>query len=173
MADAYTSAMNSAVDIYHYVTSLDEILWGGLLVAISLAMHAFGMLWTLRTSQALKVRFQRVPTFAGGLSILILTSWMITLVHILEVMTWAAFFQWKHCFANYSQAVYYAFTEYTTVGSELNLPLQWHLLSGMIATAGLLGFAWSTGVLLTLAQDFQQQQLQIYRQRHEKRPDSS
>jgi hypothetical protein len=31
----------------------------------------------------------------------------------------------------------------------------------MIATSGLMGFAWSTGVLLTLAQDFQQQQLQL------------
>jgi len=34
------------------------------------------------------------------------------------------------------------------------------LLEGMIATAGLLGFAWSTGVLLTLAQEFQDQQMQ-------------
>ena len=29
----------------------------------------------------------------------------------------------------------------------------------MIATAGLLGFRWSTGVLMTLAQEFQDQQM--------------
>jgi hypothetical protein len=51
--------------------------------------------------------------------------------------------------------------QYTTVGSDYRLPENWRLLSGMIATSGLMGFAWSTGVLLTLAQDFQQQQLQL------------
>jgi hypothetical protein len=39
----------------------------------------------------------------------------------------------------------------------------------MIATAGLLTFAWSTGILLTLAQDFQDQQLKLLKQRREKR----
>ena len=31
----------------------------------------------------------------------------------------------------------------------------------MIATAGLLGFAWSTGVMLTLAQNFQVHRMQL------------
>jgi len=31
-----------------------------------------------------------------------------------------------------------------------------------------MGFAWSTGVLLTLAQDFQQQQLQLRKAKHER-----
>jgi hypothetical protein len=38
----------------------------------------------------------------------------------------------------------------------------------MIATAGLLGFAGSTGVLLTLAQEFQDQQMQRLEERREK-----
>lgn len=62
-------------------------------------------------------------------------------------------------FPNYSTASYFAFMEYTTVGSPLNLPQTWRLLEGMIATAGLLGFAWSTGVLMTLAQEFQEGQM--------------
>ena len=64
-------------------------------------------------------------------------------------------------FPNYSTASYFAFMEYTTVGSPLNLPQTWRLLEGMIATAGLLGFAWSTGVLMTLAQEFQEGQMQL------------
>jgi hypothetical protein len=31
-----------------YVTSLEEIIWGGTLVAVTKAMHGFGMLWVLR-----------------------------------------------------------------------------------------------------------------------------
>jgi hypothetical protein len=38
----------------------------------------------------------------------------------------------------------------------------------MIAMAGLLTFAWSTGVLLTIAQDFQDQQMQLLKRRREK-----
>jgi hypothetical protein len=93
---------------------------------------------------------------------------MIMFVHIVEVLMWSGFFQWKHCFANISTATYFAFLEYTTVGSAINLPLNWRLLEGMIATAGLLGFAWSTGVLMTLAQEFQDQQMQRLKERREK-----
>ena len=51
------------------------------------------------------------------------------------------------------------------MGSAYNLPLKWRLLEGMIATAGLLGFAWSTGVLYPLAQEFQDQQVQRRKER--------
>ncbi len=40
----------------------------------------------------------------------------------------------------------------------------------MIATAGLLGFAWSTGVLLTLASTFQENQLKRLTARHQHPP---
>jgi hypothetical protein len=58
-----------------------------------------------------------------------------------------------------SVAYYFTVMEYTTVGSQYNLPLRWRLLEGMVAMAGLLCFAWSTGVLFTLAQEFQQKQM--------------
>jgi voltage-gated potassium channel len=156
-----------------YVTSMDEMFWGVILVAASLMMHGMGMLGTLRVSDAYKRRFQNSTSFIIGIIHLILASWMITLAHVLEVMMWAGFFQWKHCFVNYSTAAYFALNEYTTVGSEFNLPTNWRLLEGMIATAGLLGFAWSTAVLLTLAQNFQERRMQFLEQKsHQKHPAS-
>jgi hypothetical protein len=80
-------------------------------------------------------------------------------------MMWAGFFHWKDCFKTFSTAVYFAGLQYTTVGSSLNLPKEWRLLEIMTASAGLLGFAWSTGVLMTLAQEFQEQQLRLLRER--------
>lgn len=161
--------MTNSPSLYsHYVTSIDEIAWGSLLVALTLVIHGFGMIWTLRISNALKRRYEPDPSFLAGISILILTTWIITFVHIAEIMVWAAFFQWKDCFQNYSEAAYFAFMDYTTVGSDYNLPLNWRLLEGMIATAGLMGFAWSTGVILTLAQEFQDQQLGLISKRRKK-----
>jgi hypothetical protein len=149
-----------------YVTSVHEIGWGLLLVAVSLAMHAVGMITTLRFHGAYKQRFEGAASMVKGLVGLILASWMILAVHLSEVIVWALFFQWKECFPNLSIAVYFALDEYTTVGSPLDLPSNWRLLEGMIATAGLLGFAWSTGVLFSLASTFQENQLKRLTARH-------
>jgi hypothetical protein len=77
-----------------YVISLEEIFWGGTLVGITMAMHGIGMLSVLRASGGLKQRFERKPSLASGITILILSSWMIICVHLTEVMVWAAFFLW-------------------------------------------------------------------------------
>jgi len=152
-----------------YVTSLEEISWGVGLIALTMGVHGFGMFWTLRLDNAFKARFGRRPSFFSGLTNIIVASWLLVLVHIVEVMMWAAFFQWKNCFPNFSTANYFALNEYTTVGSNLRLPQSLRLLEGMIATAGLLAFAWSTGVLLTLARDFQAQQMQRLQQQRQAR----
>ena len=148
-----------------YVTRLKELIWGTVLVAATLGIHGFGMLWTLRFDSAFKQRIGPSRSFLLGMSNLIVASWLMLFVHISEVMMWALFFLWKGCFPNLSIANYFALNEYTTVGSELRLPHDWRLLEGTIAIAGLLAFAWTTGVLLTLARDFQAQQLDNYERR--------
>jgi hypothetical protein len=152
-----------------YVTSLEEVFWGGVLVAITMAMHGFGMPIVLRLQGALRRRFEKTPSFAKGILILILASWSILLVHLLEVLVWAAFFLWKGALPTASLAYYFSLNEYTTVGSAYSLPLPWRLLEGMIAMAGLLTFAWSTGILFTLAQDFQAQQMKLLELRRARR----
>jgi hypothetical protein len=48
------------------------------------------------------------------------------------------------------------------------LPQRWHLLEALLAMAGLLTVAWSTGILYMLAQDFQNNQLRIRKQKRER-----
>jgi hypothetical protein len=160
--------MNDAPPAPPYVTSLEEVIWGGILVAITMAMHGLGMLAVLRVNTRLKWRFAQSRSFVAGIGILILASWMILLVHLVEVVVWAGFFYWKGAFGNASTSYYFSLNQYTTVGSSLGLPLHWRLLEGMIAAAGLLTFAWSTGVLLVLAQEFQDQQMASFKQRRTK-----
>jgi hypothetical protein len=150
-----------------YVTSLEEVLWGGLLVAITMTLHGFGMMAVLRVNYSIKQWLGKYTDILAGLIPIILASWMIMLVHLIEVGVWAGFFLWKGAFANRSLSYYFSLNEYTTVGSNFNLPLHWRLLEGMIATAGLLTFAWSTGILITLAQEFQDQRIRLFKQRHE------
>ena len=162
--------MNTPLPEPQYVTSLEEVLWGGLLVAITMAMHGFGMLAVLRVNNAIKQWIGKKTGIMAGLFPVILASWMIMLVHLTEVAVWAGFFLWQGAFPNRSVSYYFSLNEYTTVGSGFNLPLHWRLLEGMIATAGLLTFAWSTGILITLAQEFQDQRTRLFKQRHQNQP---
>lgn len=156
-----------------YVISLEEILWGGILVAITMAIHGSGMLAVLRVNHAVKNRVGTKTGLMAGLFPIILASCMIIIVHLIEVMVWAGFFLWRGAFANQSLAFYFSLNEYTTVGSAFNLPQHWRLLEGMIATAGLLAFAWSTGILITLAHEFQDQQMELIKRRYQKRSSKS
>jgi len=160
--------MHFTVEDLGYATSLEKMVWGGTLVAVTLAIHGFGMVWTMHAASSLKQRFARNETFAMGMGIIILASWMIIVVHLAEVLVWAGFFLACGGMPNASLSYYFALMDYTTLGSNFNLPHRWRLLEGMIAIAGLMTFAWSTGVLLTLAQEFQDQQLQVLRRRREK-----
>ena len=158
-----------------YSTRIEEGLWGALLLAVTLAMHGFGMLVTLRAINALKERLPRPESFAVGLAVIIGASWMIILVHMIEVGIWAHFFLWKEAVAgaynNLSLCYYFALMDYTTLGSNYNLKLDWRLLEGMIGITGLLTFAWSTGILLTFAQEYQDRHLaQIKARRAQRGP---
>jgi hypothetical protein len=153
----------------NYVTSLEEVLWGTTLIALTTAIHGCGMVATLRACHAIGHGSGRQLSFVRGAAILILASWMIVLVHLVELLVWALFFLWQGAIDDPSAAYYFALMQYTTVGSGINLPLRWRLLDGMVAIAGLMTFAWSTGVLFMLAQEFQSTQLSAMSARREVR----
>jgi hypothetical protein len=155
-----------------YVISLDEIMWGGVLLAITMALHGVGMLLTLRVSDYVKQRFEPYDSLVLGLGALILASWMIIMVNLLEIGVWTGFFVWKDAMTNPSRAFYYALANYTTLDSGY-LPLRWRLLEGMLAMAGLLTCAWSTGVLFMLVQEFQEAQLKRLKRRRGKHDSAS
>jgi hypothetical protein len=152
-----------------YVVSLEEVLSGACLMAVTMTIHGFGMLTVLRVSSYMNRNLETKNSLVTRMAPVILATCMILVVHLVEVMVWATFFIWKGAFPNSSIAFYFSLNEYTTVGSAFTLPLRWRLLEGMIAIAGLLAFAWSTGVLFTLAQKFQEHQMELYRTQHQKK----
>jgi hypothetical protein len=158
-APAHEDRSVNAASTDVYVTSLDEVTWGVMLIALTMVIHGFGVIVTLRTGGALQRRQAGRTTFFAGISPLIVGTWILVLVHLVEVLLWALFFWLRGTFPNASLAFYYTLMQYTTVGSEYNLPNRWRLLGGMVAMAGLLTVAWSTSVLFMMAQAFQSQQL--------------
>jgi hypothetical protein len=60
-----------------YVIRLEEVGWGCLLLAVTLAIHGLGMMITLRVANAIKDRFKESMSISLSLGIVILASWMI------------------------------------------------------------------------------------------------
>ena len=150
-----------------YVIRLDEIVWGGILLAITLVIHGTGMFQTLRINAALLERTQGSRSGARSMGILILAAWMIILYSLLEVMLWALFFYFRGAQPNLSSAFYNGLLNYTTLQAGY-LPLRWRLLEGMLAMAGLLTFAWSTSVLFAVAQGLTDEALREHRRKRNK-----
>ena len=134
-----------------YLISLEEVVWGFGLIGITMWIHGIGMLATMTANDAIRARTARLRRTNLGVGSVVLASLMIVFVHILEVLVWAGFFMVSDAMPNPHAAMYFSLMQYTTVGSDLHLPMHWRLLEGMIAIAGLMTFAWSTGVLFTLA----------------------
>jgi hypothetical protein len=149
-----------------YVIKLHEVLWGGLLVALTMAIHGTGMFAILGIADSLKERFAPVESFLGGLGIVILASVMIVMVNIVEVMMWTVFFVLAGAQPSHSTGFYNALLNYATLQAGY-LPRHWQLLEPLLGMAGLLTVAWSTGILYMLAQDFQDTQLRKRRRKHE------
>jgi Gpi18-like mannosyltransferase len=150
-----------------YVIKLNEVMWGGLLVAITMAIHGTGMFSILRLVDAIKERFEPLESFVGGLGLIILASLLIIVTNIIEVMVWTVFFFLQGAQTNHHRAFYNAMLNFTTLQAGY-LPDRWHLLEPLLGMAGLLTVAWSTGILYMLAQDFQNTQMRIRRQRRER-----
>jgi hypothetical protein len=150
-----------------YVIRLDEIAWGGLLLALTIAIHGAAMLQILRVSFMLTERTRsRTPSLWMRLGILIVAVWMIVFVHLVEIVIWSAFFVWNEAQPNIFSAFYHAMLNYTTLQAGY-LPVRWRLLEGMLGIAGLLTFAWSTSVLLSLVPKLAEAALQSVRQQRE------
>jgi 4-amino-4-deoxy-L-arabinose transferase-like glycosyltransferase len=152
-----------------YVIRLDEILWGGALLALTMAIHSAGMIQTLRLNAFLLERTRHNRTLSKAMGILIMATWMITLVSLFEVALWAQCFVWLGAQPNNSSALYYAILNYTTLNAGY-LPVRWRLLEGMLGMAGLLSYAWSAGVLFSLAQPLTEEALQAVRRKHNRQP---
>ena len=137
-----------------------------ILVAVTMAIHGCGMLLTIHTCTRFRNWTRKFGVLLVGLGPLILASWMIFACHILEVAFWTLFVWWIRAIPDLSNAFYFAILEYTTVGSSFTLPFHWRGLEGALAMTGLLTFAWSTGVLMSLVEQFQRHQFALLRSRH-------
>jgi len=114
------------------------------LVAVTVAVHAGGLAVLIRT---LLSKQARTPTRLWPLTwLLIRVTWVLILIHAIEIAVWALFYVWAGCLPDAESAFYFSGVTYATVGyGDLVLPKQWRMLGPVEGLAGILMCGLSTG----------------------------
>ena len=84
--------VNISADDLAYATSLEEVSWGLVLIGITMILHGLGMLVATITGNRVSLQLERYESFFLGLIPVVVASWIIVLVHLVEAMVWAGFF---------------------------------------------------------------------------------
>jgi hypothetical protein len=126
---------------------ITKLLLAGALMGLCVIIHASGVTWALR-------RIRRHPDFPGfwaGTWLFILVAAWIVLMHLFEIVVWAAFYFLKDAMPAMQTAVYFSAVTYTTTGyGDLVLPPEWRLVGAIEALTGILMCGWSTAFFLTV-----------------------
>ncbi|MFO1149780.1 MAG: hypothetical protein U1E62_15490 [Alsobacter sp.] len=149
-----------------YVTSAEEIVWGLVLITVTIVAHGIGTTLALVATDGSGRIGEPAPVLRDLARVNSLAA-LLVLLHLSEVLIWAGFFTWQDCFPTLSVSYYVALMDYTTLGCDYELPRRWQLLEGMIAICGLLTFAWTTSVLMSVVQKVQEGRLRRRRLRRQ------
>jgi voltage-gated potassium channel len=117
-------------------------------VAIHGAGMVFGLRWLTRIWSRQGHHFSRWTMFR----ILVSVVYGLLLLHVVQIILWAAFYQWSGCFPDFNTSFYYSATSYATVGyGDVIPPGEWRILGSVQGVTGILMFGWSTGALFSVA----------------------
>jgi len=91
----------------------------------------------------------------------------IALIHIFEVLLWAAFLMMLGLMGDALSAIIFSGSCYTTVGfAPDSLPYGWKSLAFFIAFTGLFSLAWTTSVMINMTNVYRQAWRAKYERKH-------
>jgi hypothetical protein len=138
---------------------LFALLIAGVLVAVTVAMHAVGLAALLRP--LMKSHAQPLARFWPITWLLIRVTWSLILIHLAEISVWGMFYFWKDCLPDAESAFYFAGVTYTTVGyGDLVLPKPWRLLGPVEGLTGILMCGLSAGLFFAVVSKIYASRLQ-------------
>ena len=124
-----------------------QLLVGGTVSVLNIAVHALVMMIVVRVAQAKGAQTASYPSLIL-MAVMIPTVSILMIAHGLEVMVWSLAYLVVGAAPPGADLVYFAFVNYTTLGYGDVTPLEnWRLLGPLTAMNGVLLFGWSTAVI--------------------------
>jgi hypothetical protein len=132
--------------------------WGLLLITVTTAAHAFGIVMIFRglqrTSRLVGRRTRHIHHRTARVAALIgIVGLLLAILHGMEASFWAAAYLWLGAVGSQSDAMLYSLDSFTTRGeSGLVLGADWRLMGALEAANGMLLFGISTAFVFTVIQ---------------------
>jgi hypothetical protein len=74
-------------------------------------------------------------------------TWLLVLIHTIEIAVWALFYVWRECLPDAESAFYFSGVTYTTLGyGDLVLSKEWRILGPIEGLTGILMCGLSAGL---------------------------
>ena len=131
---------------------LRQFLVGIAVSGCNIAIHALVMLLIVHAAHMAHVRrtSRPSPLLVG---VMIATVSVLMIAHSFEVIVWSAAYLVTDAAPAGADLVYFAFSNYTTLGyGDIVAVERWRLLGPMTAMNGVLLFGWSTAVIFDVLQ---------------------
>jgi len=126
---------------------LRQLLFGGTISLINIALHALVMTIVIRVAQSAGAA-NKSQSALFLIAVMIPTVSVLMLAHALEVIVWSLAYSIVDAAPPAANLVYFAFVNYTTLGYGDVVPVhRWRLLGPITAMNGVLLFGWSTAVI--------------------------
>lgn len=136
-----------------YVFNAQAFVLGCAMLLLCLVIHAcFVLLVTSRFKHYIQSLIQDQRQLSAQL-IFFISIVTLLISHLIQIYVWGLFIHLWGIIPNEHQAMVFAGSTYTTVGFTSDpLPLQWQLLTIIMAVSGLFSFGWSTAIMFILSQ---------------------
>ncbi len=126
---------------------LRQLLVGGGVSAVNIAIHALVMTIVVRVARASRAKTKSQSSLVL-VAVMIPTVLVLMVTHAFEVIVWSLAYLMVNAAPAETDLVYFAFVNYTTLGYGDITPLErWRLLGPITAMNGVLLFGWSTAVI--------------------------
>ena len=136
-----------------YVFNVQAFLLGCGMLFFCLVVHAFFVLLvTTRFKTSIQHLVCENRRFSAQM-IFFLSIVALLISHLIQIYAWGLFTYLLGIIPNEHHAMVFAGSTYTTVGFTSDpLPLEWQLLTIIMAVSGLFSFGWSTAIMFLLSQ---------------------
>jgi voltage-gated potassium channel Kch len=122
---------------------LTKLLLAWSLMAVCVAIHAFGLTSALRWLRGKPSLMD--GKFLPATWMLIRVAGWVLLLHLLEISLWAFVYYWSQSLPDLDSAYYFSAVTYTTTGyGDIVLPQPWRMVGAVEALTGILMCGWST-----------------------------
>jgi voltage-gated potassium channel len=133
------------------VEFFSQALAASILAALTLAIECAGMAVLIHWMRAYFARGIKSQSLWHTGVLMIRFASMTVLLHLLQILPWAAFYRVR-CLRSWESSFYFSATSYSTVGyGDVVLPPVWRLLGPVEAIMGVLMCGISVSVLFAIA----------------------